>query len=304
MRKVCWYISVVATCLTVGCSGGSDGGGPDPQPPRILSGPAASGIGIREVTIQWTTDKNATSVVYYGQTSSYTDSSKSSASVMNHSVGLSGLDPVTGYHYMVASEDADGRRVTSGDRTFTTLAPTGELIDEGWDFFEQAELDSALARFTDAYSYEPGDVDVLEGLGWALLRLYMFEAGNGDLGARGVLEDALSREPNRLDCLVAAAFVYYALESYDDAVETAERAIGLAEGGYVFEHDPEIGVTDIRYCLILSLVATGDFSAALDNSLLIDPTIDLDPEDASTWNGYSSFEEAVIMMVETLRNLV
>jgi len=302
MKRVCSCISLLAFAVGVGCSGG--GGGPDPEPPKIVSGPSVSDIAARQAEINWSTDKKATSTVFYGETSSYTDSSKAAALVVNHSITLSGLTPFTTYHYKVASEDADGRSVSSGDRTFTTLAPTGELLDQGWDLFEQAELDSALVRFEDAYSYEPENVDVLEALGWTLLRLYRFESGSGELSARSVLEDALGREANRLDCLVALAFVYQATEMYEDAIVTAEHALTLAGGGYVFDHDADIGQSDIRYCLILSLVATGDFLGALDHSKIIDPTVDIDPEDASTWGGHSSFEEAVVVMVEGLRDLV
>jgi tetratricopeptide (TPR) repeat protein len=303
MSKVRSGIVLCAFAVMVGCSGGG-GGGPDPQPPEIVSGPVVSDMGVRGATVEWTTDKDATSAVLYGETSSYTDSSKSSVLAMNHSIVLANLEPATSYHYMVASEDADGRRVESSDRIFSTLPPTAELVDQGWDFFEQGELDSALARFIDAYTYEPQDVDVLEGLGWVLLRLYRFDGDNGGPWARAILEDALSREPGRLDCLVAAAFVYYAIEMYDDAIEAAEQALSLSGGGYVFEHDGDIGDSDVRYCLILCLVATGDFQGALDHAKLIDPTVDLDPDDASTWNGHSSFEEAVVVMVEGLSDLV
>jgi tetratricopeptide (TPR) repeat protein len=303
MLNVRSYIVLVGFSLLLGCSGGG-GGGPEPEPPRILSGPSASDIGARGVTIRWTTDKNATSVVSYGEASSYTDSSKTAALVASHSVGLSDLKPASLYHYMVASEDADGRRVESGDRTFATLAPTAELIAEGWGFFEQTEFDSALARFTDAYTFEPGNVGVLEGLGWALLRLYRFDADGGEISARSALEDALTIDPGRTDCLVASAFVYYAVEMYDDAIDAAELALTNAGSGYAFEHDTDITGTDVRYCLILSLVATGDFLGALDHAKLIDPSVDIDPENASTWNGHLSFEEAVIVMVEGLRDLV
>jgi tetratricopeptide (TPR) repeat protein len=239
-------------------------------------------------------------VVFYGRSSSYTDSSKTATLVLSHSVPVGGLQPATPYHYMVASDDADGRRVSSGDRTFTTLRPTAELLDAGWDFFEQAEFDSALARFTDAYSYEPRNVDVLEALGWAMLRLYRFEGPAGELSSRSVLEDALGLQPGRLDCLVALVFVYQAIEMYDDAIRTAGQALAMAGASYVFEHDPSVTEFDVRYCLILALVATGDFLGGLDQAKLIDPTIDIDPQDASTWGGHSSFEEAVVAMVEAL----
>jgi hypothetical protein len=305
MNKVGCCIALIVFSVFAGCSGGGGGGpGPDTDPPKIESGPSVSGLDVREARIQWTTDKDATSIVFYGTTSSYTDSVKTGALVSSHSVRLTGLDPLTLYHYKVASDDAGGRRVSSGDRTFTTLAPTAELLDEGWDFFEEDELDSALARFEAAYSYEPDDIDVLEALGWVLLRLYRFEAGGGELSARSVLEEALDIDSDRVNCLVAVAFVYHALELHQDAIAAAEEALSVGGSGYIFNHDTDIGASDVRYCLMLSLVATGDFTGALDHAKIIDPTIDIDSGDASTWDGHSSFEEAVVVMVESLRDSV
>ena len=304
MKKVYCCAVVIALSLGIGCSGGGGGGSdPDPSPPEITSGPSATGVDVREASVQWTTDKNATSIVFFGSTSSYSDSVKNTALVVNHLVALSGLTPARTYHYKVASDDADGRRVSSGDRTFTTLAPTAELLEAGWDFFESDEFDSALARFEGAYSYDPDDVDVLEALGWALLRLYRFEDGGGALSACSVLEAALAVEPERLDCLVALAFVYQAIEAYDDAILAAEDALALGSS-YTFEHDGDVSASDIRYCLALSLVATGDFEGALEAARAIDDSIEIDPGDASTWNGYPSFEEAVIMAIEALRDQV
>jgi hypothetical protein len=303
MKKVYYCALGVALSLVVGCSGGG-GSGPDPSPPEITSGPSVTGIDVREASVRWVTDKNATSIVFFGQTSSYSDSIENSALVVDHLVALTGLTAATTYHYKVASEDAGGRRVSSADRTFTTLGPVGELLDAGWNFFESDDFDSALTRFEDAYDYDPDDADVLEALGWALLHLYRFDDGGAALSARSVLEAALALEPNRLDCLVALAFVYQAIEAYDDAILIAEDALAIAGSGYVFDHDEDISSSDIRYCLILSLVGIGDFDSALEEAQKIDDSIDIDRADAATWNGYSSFEEAVLVAVEGLRDIV
>ena len=304
MKTAYIYASVITLLLVMGCGGGGDGGGgPDPSAPRITSGPSVTGIDTQEATVLWTTDKDATSVVFFGTSTSYSDSVKTSALVVSHSVDLSGLTPATLYHYKVASDDADGRRVYSTDRTFTTLSPVSDLLGAGWDFFESAEFDSAFARFEEAYAHEPDDIGVLEGLGWTLLRLYQLESEGGTPSARSVLEEAVAAEPNRLDCLVALAFVYQAVEAYEDAIDTSEAALALAGTGYVFTHDADISTSDIRYCLVLSLVATGDFTGALEEAQVIDPTIDIDPLDAATWNGYGTFEEAVIGAVEGLRDM-
>jgi hypothetical protein len=297
MRTASVYYLLAISLALLGCSGGGgDGGtGPGPEPPTIVSGPSASGITARSVTVIWATDKDSDSKVRYGRTASYTDSVVAGQLVSNHSMGLSDLDPLTSYHYQVVSEDAQGLGVSSGDRTFVTLSPVQELVDAGWGFFENSDFDSALTRFVSAHSYEPGNVGVLEGLGWTYLRLYEFDQ------SRSSLEDALARDLDRVDCLAAVAFVYLALEEYEGAIEAAGDALAIGGGTYVFDHAPEITASDLRYCTVLSLVATGDLSGALAEAKLIDPGIELDPDDRETWGGHSSFEEALLVLTEDLK---
>jgi hypothetical protein len=91
----------------------------------VLSGIAHSGITSESVTVSWTTDISANSVVAYNTTLPIGPSAvhvKDDAMVTSHLVTLSGLNPETTYYYVVASEDADGDGATSTARSFTTLA--------------------------------------------------------------------------------------------------------------------------------------------------------------------------------------
>ena len=305
MRRNRALVVVLLFSLWAACGGGDGGTGPSPKPPEITSGPAVSNITARGATIEWTTDKDSNSIVRYGVTVAYTDSVRTEALVKIHSISLSDLEPLKGYHYSVSSEDSEGRRVTSGDKIFQTLSPASELVEEAWDFFEQGELDSSLTRLKVAYFYEQDNVEVLEGLGWTMLRLYQFESSHPEsLSARRAFEEALQREPNRLDCLVGVAFLYQSIEICADAIDSAERALSLGGENYEFEHDDEITASDVRYCLVLCLAATGDFAEALNQVKILDPAIELDPDDATTWNGHLSFEEALIVLIESLRDQV
>ncbi len=299
-------LMVVLSCMWLTCGGGGDGGSsPDPQPPRITSGPTASDITAGGARIVWTTDKSATSMVKYGVSAAYTDSVSSSALVTSHSVSISGLDPIEIYNYQVASEDSDGRRVTSSNRTFQTLSPVPDLVDEGWNLFSQDSFNPALERFREAYGYEPDNVEVLEGIGWAMLRLYEFEASHPEsLSSRKAFEDAIAIEPLRLDCLAGVAFLYQAIEMYTEADAAGGMALTLGGEDYEFEHDPDITASDLRYCQVVSKVALGLFEDALALVKVLDPTIDLDPDDASTWDGHLTFEEALVVVVEELRGKV
>ena len=267
-------------------------------PPIITSGPSASDIDYQGAKIRWTTDESATSIVKYGRTTSYTDSIVSAAYVTSHSADIGGLDPVTLYHYRVYSADEAGNRVASSDRTFTTGSPVGKFVDEGWDFFEDAEYDSSLARFQAAVVADPGRIDAYEGLAW--VHLYRYEFGE----CAAALEHAFGLNPGRVDCLVAASLLYQAMEDYEAAVTMARNALDQAGTSYVFAHDPRVEDEDVRYALIIALAATGDFEGALAEARLLDASIDVDPADPGTWGDYSTFEEAMIALIEELRDLV
>lgn len=98
-------------------------GPPDTQPP-VISNVQSSNITTSSAVITWTTDEASNSVVEYGLTTSYGSSSSNSSLVTSHSITLSGLSSNTLYHYRVSSTDASNNTATSGDFTFTTLAPS------------------------------------------------------------------------------------------------------------------------------------------------------------------------------------
>ncbi len=97
----------------------------DTTPPAI-SGVSARSIGTTTATIVWTTDEPADSQVEYGTDATYGSSTPLDANkVTSHSVGLSGLDPNTLYHYRVRSKDSAGNAATTVDAVFTTASTAG-----------------------------------------------------------------------------------------------------------------------------------------------------------------------------------
>jgi hypothetical protein len=86
-----------------------------------ISGVRASGIGTSIASISWTTDINATSQVEYGTSQSLGSQTSVNANMTTeHSIGLSGLNDGTTYHYLVISEAVTGATAMSAIRTFTT----------------------------------------------------------------------------------------------------------------------------------------------------------------------------------------
>ncbi len=91
--------------------------------PPVISGIVVTGITQSAATITWTTDELSDTQVEYGPTTSYGRSTIASTRVSAHAKTLTGLTNNTLYHYRVKSKDAASNIATSGDLSFTTLAP-------------------------------------------------------------------------------------------------------------------------------------------------------------------------------------
>lgn len=92
--------------------------------------PVISAIGVSSVSsssaiVGWTTDKAATSKVYFSTSSPVNITTALSAAnpalVLSHSIPLGGLTASSTYFFIVESADADGRVSRSGQSSFVTL---------------------------------------------------------------------------------------------------------------------------------------------------------------------------------------
>ncbi|HIE31610.1 MAG TPA: hypothetical protein EYP67_04405, partial [Methanosarcinales archaeon] len=94
----------------------------DVIPPKIISGPAVSGITQSSVTIAWTTNEDSDSLVRFGRTAGKYEDQKSGLKLtQEHTIILIDLLPSTTYHYFVQSTDASENTVVSKDGFFETL---------------------------------------------------------------------------------------------------------------------------------------------------------------------------------------
>lgn len=91
---------------------------------------AVTDLGPSYATISWRTNRSASSVVEYGTTSSYGQTTALPDLVTEHAVALTGLAENTLYHYRVRSETGAGAEATSEDRTFSTPEVT-DLMPPG-----------------------------------------------------------------------------------------------------------------------------------------------------------------------------
>jgi len=95
----------------------------DPTPPSISS-VLISKISDSGMTISWTTNEISDTQVEFGTTTTYGSSTPLvSTLVTNHSAQLTGLQPITLYHFRVKSRDAAGNLAKSVDFSAQTLLP-------------------------------------------------------------------------------------------------------------------------------------------------------------------------------------
>lgn len=86
-----------------------EGGGP-----RITSGvPYETNITSAGLSFVWQTDSPGTSKVYYGTTSTYTDSVVDNSLATQHQVNVAGLKPATMYHVRLGTANAAGTTYTN-----------------------------------------------------------------------------------------------------------------------------------------------------------------------------------------------
>lgn len=95
---------------------------PDTTPP-VISNVAAGSLGQNTATITWQTNEAADSAIEYGISTAYGSSLTDAILAASHNFTLTGLTPASSYHFRVISKDAAGNTATSGDFTFTTVAP-------------------------------------------------------------------------------------------------------------------------------------------------------------------------------------
>lgn len=92
---------------------------PDLTPP-VISNLAPSNITTNTATVSWTTDDSSDTLLEYGLSGAYGQTSSSLTLSNVHTVNLTGLTPGTTYHYRASSKNANNLNTTSGDQTFIT----------------------------------------------------------------------------------------------------------------------------------------------------------------------------------------
>lgn len=91
----------------------------------VISNLNTSDLAITSTNIEWTTDEDATSKVWYSTSTplalTFSLSAQNLSLVANHTLGLSSLTASTTYYFIAVSSDSFGNTATSSEQLFNTL---------------------------------------------------------------------------------------------------------------------------------------------------------------------------------------
>jgi tetratricopeptide (TPR) repeat protein len=156
---------------------------------------------------------------------------------------------------------------------------TGWAIDstkEGWDAFEDGDLDQARENFEDAISWSASYADAYNGLGWCDLLEDDLSDALDNFG------EAIENDRDLIDASAGAALAATEKNEHEDAVDYADDVIHEDEN-YSFPHNGsviDVTIEDIRLAKAKSAAALGDFDTALAEIQAIDSGFSADPNTA------------------------
>ncbi len=132
-----------------------------------------------------------------------------------------------------------------------------ELTDQGWDKFEDSELDSAEAYFVDALDTDSTYGEAWTGRGWVdLLRDSLSNAISD-------FDKALALDTGQEDAQAGKAALLPEIEppDFQGAVDAAESVLSGA-GRYIFDHDTDFDWMDLRLIMAQSFFALTFYDSA------------------------------------------
>jgi len=130
---------------------------PDNRPIEITN--VVTDANYKTALITWTTNKPTTEQVAYGLTTGYELGTEAHGDYRtDHTIQLTGLTPLTEYHFQITCVDLQSNSQSSADMTFSTTSAGGFLSDD----FNTCTLDAGIWQVVDLI----GDADItVSGIG-------------------------------------------------------------------------------------------------------------------------------------------
>ncbi len=177
----------------------------------------------------------------------------------------------------------------------STTPAVQDLIQQGWHWFENQQVDSAYAAFGEAVSRDPSNAEAWLGIGWASLRLY------DPVYAHQSFLRALNLGGDSLDAWAGLAIADadplpdptpygMPLDSVLLLAVTASQQVLGRDSAYRFSHDPTVTATLLLLEEARALCSLGRFADALVVVQQLDPEFWVD---VSTPEGRAALLERI-----------
>jgi len=160
----------------------------------------------------------------------------------------------------------------SGNGPSASTIDISEDIARGWSLFEQSPPDynGAITEFSQAILQNPESVEAYTGRGWAYSGL-AFGLGDANyIRAKEDFNEAIERDNTAFDAFAGLAFVELVLNEYLSAIEKAKVVIE-GDPTYVFVHDTDISITDLKLILGQAYFFLGDYLAVITILIELQP---------------------------------
>lgn len=163
-------------------------------------------------------------------------------------------------------------------------------VERAWTYYEDGKYQKAINEFKDVIESEPDNGKAYNGLGWC----------NGIIGELSIAVDdfniAIEKDSSLIDPYAGLAFVYSDIPLDQNTVDAATTLIEK-DSLYIFVHNIEITVSDVRLVKAKSLCNLGDFASALVEVRILNPSFNC--------NIYTpEGREALLCEIERLRGII
>ncbi|MBL7994656.1 hypothetical protein JNM05_04720 [bacterium] len=164
-----------------------------------------------------------------------------------------------------------------------------DLIDQGWLFFDNAQYDSALSRFTSARDYNIEPSDAYTARGWCFMKLDNLSSAASEFTiASSALDPAA-------ELYAGWAFTLNAQKNYASSNTQASEAL-LAAPNWIFPHALNLNADHLHLLKAENYFALGDYA----NSLLEVNTLTSFSVDVSSSAGQAALAAKIEQLKTTL----
>lgn len=150
----------------------------------------------------------------------------------------------------------------------TKVDPVVLQLAAGWSRFEEGNYTGAIEKFEEAVGTAPGLGDGHNGLGWCYLRLDSLDAALDEFQV-AVAKGFVGAGAQAGRCLILNR-----KDEYRQAVVAGEAALA-ADPVFELEGDATIDIRDVRLAMAQSMYALGEYTDALEQIVVVDPSISI-----------------------------